>query len=594
MIETPSYFRLSERERETLLSQLGVTISDQRVLFHELVSNSLPDIGFNAFLNPRAGRFKNINGDLEKLFRRLQEARMGIITQKKNPQGEYEPHRLILTEEGSPRFWYYFLQNVFHKTLDVVSSSYLTLQAIKKRNIPLDEQVLQEASWSELGKNFLTKHEDSEIIFAFKTSDQQTLLVHSGDLGRWVSAAIAKVLYYTGSSDHLAALARAMDTTLTVLQTNLKNRDAGFWGQLAQVIVQKQGDFRADRRLRFEDNFYHAAEILLNYMRNQLQEAKEAKENEKARQQDMLQILLQVKNDEEVLVPVEDMQKMVELYKEKYGQEFSKFKEDFWTKYGQVQTKVGLPHLVFLQGHYVHRDNLCPQLKSAIAEVRPLMHLAFTKRMLAYLKGKKDPDYSFTNEVNLEKSLWQYLEREFDFLHELFRKPSILAEAVIHSGRLERQGATMEDLKPLLREFFDGDTMVLKRLINIFQLDILDVFQKAFRELPWWKKLFMYLGGRYASLNENFSAMSSFTRVKKLAVSNEQPMDQDGLKTYKNPLDDMTPRERAKERARQYAKRQQEERKKRQAEAKKRMYSKREQDTAWKNFGEGIKGKPED
>jgi hypothetical protein len=104
--------------------------------------------------------------------------------------------------------------------------------------------------------------------------------------------------------------------------------------------------------------------------------------------------------------------------------------------------------------------------------------------MLAYLKGKKDPDYSFTNEVNLEKSLWQYLEREFDFLHELFRKPSILAEAVIHSGRLERQGATMEDLKPLLREFFDGDTMVLKRLINIFQLDILDVFQKAFRELP--------------------------------------------------------------------------------------------------------------
>jgi hypothetical protein len=71
-------------------------------------------------------------------------------------------------------------------------------------------------------------------------------------------------------------------------------------------------------------------------------------------------------------------------------------------------------------------------------------------------------------------------------------------------------------------------------------------------------------------------------------------MDQDGLKTYKNPLDDMTPRERAKERARQYAKRQQEERKKRQAEAKKRMYSKREQDTAWKNFGEGIKGKPED
>jgi hypothetical protein len=256
MIETPSYFRLSERERETFLSQLGVTISDQRALFHELVSNSLPDIGFNAFVNPRAGRFKNINSDLQKLFRRLQEARMGVITQKKNPQGEYENHRLILTEEGSPRYWYFFLQNVFHKTLDVVSSSYLTLEAIKKRNVPLDEKVIQEVSWTELSKSFLKKHEDSEIIFAFKTSDQQTLLVHSGDLGKWVSAAIAKVLYYMGSTDHLTAVARAMDTTLTALQANLKNRDADFWGQLAQIIVQKKGDFQADRRLRFEENFY--------------------------------------------------------------------------------------------------------------------------------------------------------------------------------------------------------------------------------------------------------------------------------------------------------------------------------------------------
>jgi hypothetical protein len=397
-----------------------------------------------------------------------------------------------------------------------------------------------------------------------------------------------------GSTDHLTAVARAMDTTLTALQANLKNRDADFWGQLAQIIVQKKGDFQADRRLRFEENFYQAGEILLHFMRNQLQESKEAKQLEKARQEDMMQILLQVKKDDDVLVPVEDMEKMVDLYKEKYQDQFSKFKEDFWQRYGQVQTKVGLPHLVFLQDHYIHRDNLHPQLKAAISEVRPLMHLAFTRRMREYLQGKKDPEYSFTNEANFEKSLWIYLESEFDFLHSLFRKPAILAEAVIHSGRMKRQGSTMEDLKPLLREYFDGDTMVLKRLINIFELDILEIYHKAFKDLPWWKKLFMYLGGRYSAFNENFSAMSSFKRGKKIAVDEEGRSQQSSGPPSKSPLDDMSPRERAKERARQYAQRQKEERKKRKAEAKKKLYSKKEQDTAWKNFGEGIKGNPEE
>jgi hypothetical protein len=163
---------------------------------------------------------------------------------------------------------------------------------------------------------------------------------------------------------------------------------------------------------------------------------------------------------------------------------------------------------------------------------------------------------------------------------------------------LEGKVNSAADIKILLNEYFESERMVFRDPLILFNLNSANIFESAFANLPLWRQIWMKLSGKYESFRESYeSAGPSYSEIRRVQRSKEKaesfskgvsPGRKAGTASaHGGGGTGPSGRKEVKLYSREEALSL---RKKRKPTVKvKRSYSRRDQEDAWKSFGESLR-----
>ena len=526
--EPPAYIRFDKKQREEFLSQYGITSPTQRELFHELCNQWRPLIDFDQFVGGRVAQFAHAGHEIENLIGRLKTARLAHFTYRKNEKGERVPKGIVLCEEGTERYWFHFVQDLIHQACDNPRNPFLTVSLLRAREILLPASQIEDMALTQIAKGSMDALAKSEKLL-FLTLQTERILATSQTLTILLSFSSAKLRFVLKNPEVTAAASRLLNLGLSDVAKRLDDKESGFWRGLTEALLRNRDDLLADRRLHLDVAFFQAAEMFYSYLTNQLEEIRRSKEQAQQREADMREVELLVLQDKEVLMPSAELESHVSLLcKDKYGDAFEGFREEFMVQYTQSNPKMPISPLVVLKSGVVHRNNLYKYFVKRFDALIPLLWQDYRIRMDHKLRRPGvSGEIAFVNADNLERSLAEWTEKTDPLVQELFAKPKLLAEALIHHGRTALGLASVEDMKDLMSRFFKPGVMTFRRLQEIYGLDVPALYDESFKHLSVFSQFWRRVTGRYRIQSEELKALAlpkerkSDTLVTKRAVETE-------------------------------------------------------------------------
>jgi hypothetical protein len=561
-------------------------------MFHQLCNSWRPLIDFDSFTGARTGVVTHPVHETENLIGRLKQAKMGLFTYKKNEKGERVPKDIVLCEEGHPRYWFYFVQDLIQQACDNPRNPYLTVGLLRTREILLPAGGIEDLSLTSLSKSSIDALAKTERLL-FLTVQGERILATSQTLSLLLTFSSAKLRFNLKNPEITAAASRLLNLGLSDVSKRLEDKESGFWRGLTEVLLQAKEDLLADRRLHLDPGFFQAAELFYQYLTNQLEEVKRQKEKDAERESDLKQVEQLILLDKDVLMPPEELESHLKLlFKDKYGDRFEGLREEFFANYLQNTQKTAIATVVTLKAGLVHRNNLYRYFLKRFESLGPLLTQEYLLKMDRRLrKPRGNTDLDFLNKENLERSLADWTAKTDPLVGELFEKPKVLAEALIHHGRTTQGLASVEEMKPLLERFFKPGVMTFKSYQEVYGLDVPRLFEDSFRRLSVFSQFWRRLTGSYRIQAEEFRVLAL---PKEKRPEGARPV-WSGVQVDETPLEKLSPEE---------LKARKEEWKRRKNEApvagtKKgsegtpaapapKLYSEGEREKAWKGFKETI------
>ena len=547
----PPYIRFDKKQRDELLSQCGVTASPQREMFHQLCNTWRPLIDFDSFTGARAGVVQHPAQETENLVTKLRSARMAIFTYKRNEKGERVPKDIILCEEASPRYWFFFIQDLVQQACENPRNPFLTLAILKSREVPLPSGEIEELAINKLSKGGIEALAKTEKLLLLPLLGEN-VLASSQSLSLLLGFSSAKLRFILKNTEVTAAVSRLLNLGLTDVTKRLEDKESGFWRGLTETLLTHREDLLADRRLHLDVGFFQAAELFFQYLTNQLEEAKRQKELDQERESDLRQVEQLVLQDKDVLMPPEELESHFKLlFKDKYGEGFEALRQEFQTTYLENAQKTALAPILTLRSGLVHRNNLYRFFLKRFESLSGLLVQEYQIKMDRRVRrADKSGELDFLNRENLERSLREWSAKSDPLVGELLDKPKILAEALIHFARTSQGLSSVEDMKPLMERFFKPGVMSFKPLLDIFALDVQSLYENAFRRLSVIVQFWRRMTGAYRIQGDELRVLAP-PREKKSDPS--RPL-LSGLKVNETPLEKLSPEE-LKERKKEWARR---------------------------------------
>ncbi|NNM54698.1 MAG: hypothetical protein HKM05_08255 [Spirochaetales bacterium] len=604
VIVPPPYIRFDKRQREELLSQFGVTAPAQRDLFHQLCDSWRPFVDFDSFVGARLGQFPHVETEMVNLLARLKAAKLGMLTYKKNSKGDRSPDKILLCSEGEKRFWFAFLQDLIQTACENPNNPFLTLSLLKSRELTLPVEFLQDLSPENVSKSGFEESAKSETLFLL-TLQEEKILATSQTLNLLMSFSVSKLRLSLKNPEVLTMISRWHNIPLSELTRKVDEKDLGFWKTLTETVIKQREDLSADRKLHLEKSFFQAAEFFRIYTGNQLEELRRQKEEQQDRQTDLRQMEQLILKDKEVLMPENDLDGHVRLlFAEKYGEKFAGLQEEFRQQFMTNSQKTGLSPIVVLKAGLVHRDNLYQFFVKRFEILQNLVWQDFANRMERLVRtSNRTGDLTFVNKDNLEHALSDWVGKNDTLVAELLDHPKLLAEALIHFGKNSLQLGSVEEMQALMEQLFRPGTMKIRPLQEIFGIDVLQLYEAAFRHLNVVTQFWKRLTGQYKAQEETFATLR-LGSVKPLSIrvalgaglkaEGARPKDPSADK----PLESLTPeerkvrqkdwQERRRATARSADKGSEKPEKAPPVRVNSRHYSEKEQDSAWTSFRDTL------
>lgn len=496
----PPFVLMDKKQREEFLSQIGISVPAQRSLFHELCDSWVSLIDYKAFIGPRSAANHSAAADFTALLNRLKELRMAVVLSKKDASGDRYPEKIVLTEEADQRYWYHFLAELFQTGIDNPRNPFLTESWLKSKGQYFPYEKTTEIEKSALVKSTMEELAKTETVCALNLGPDR-ILAPGKDLGVLLAFASAKIRYHLKNADAVTAISRLMNSSLTDITSRLDSKDAGFWKTLTGAILGGKDDLLNDRKSYLDRHFIHAADIFHAYMENQITELKKQKEETVNRENDMKEVEQLVLQDKEVVVSPDDLDTHIRLlFKDKYGEGFKAFREDFFRLFTQSNSKTALPVLIQTQVGFVHRNNFYTHFLARFDRVDRQISSEFNLRMDRILRTRnRDGDVTFVTPENLEAAIEDVIKEVDELVWEVLKKPKLLAEAMIHYGKTVINMKSIDEIKNIMEQFFKPGTMVYKKLRTIFNVNSFNLFENAFKKLPIFLQFWIRLTGQYES-----------------------------------------------------------------------------------------------
>ncbi len=506
-LDPPSYASYSEGEREAFLSQLGNFTPYQRTVFHSLCKENKGLVKYRPFAERMSLQIKNVHSEIEGLIKKLSLHRLALLTYTYDSTGKENQRKkdsIILTDQGEQSFYRFSVQQLLDDLTNSTTPRLPTASVVEEYGITIPEYMVSEISRDQLRKPYIEDIFITPSILRFPVKNDEYIFFISSQLNQTIQLCIQVIQDTTQSSNILSEFARFKNTTMTNLKQNLATRTPSIWIDLTKSIIDF--DSRQDRQqFAVNDSFCQAAEMVYTYLKNEIDDAKQKKEHERELETDLQQIVEKLKKNYFEPINQEKLNSELDKLKKKYGGEYQNVKDHFFEKYAKMKDATKLPPVVFIGRSYIHRNHLHKYAAFRLKELAEQLEKEYVALMMTILKtNNRDEDVTFYSRKNFNVDIENRVRDADTFIDELLDRPRVLAEAIIHVAKEEKQIKEIEQVRHILEQYFQPGTMRYKPLSDIFSLNIYSIFKKAFTLLPVLRQFWMKITGRFRTAGEKY------------------------------------------------------------------------------------------
>lgn len=574
---TPEYIQFDDRQREQFLSQLGTFSPGERELFRQLCRNWQEKIPYKRFA-ASTGIDRAGNAELISLMRKMRKEHLGLLRTEITNERRH-PEAIVLSAKDGETFFRELMDEFFIDLKESITNS-LPLESVISHEIgSIPSEVYFTVDLSSLSA-FVDNEGESNPILRIPGYSDDFILLTAKNLRSAVTFAILKLRYYLGNTNLLGYLAKSMDLNLLEVKKRASGKDPKFWLELTGKINESQSEIAASRNFAVDRGFYNGSLLLNTIVEAQLLSVQNKKKEREERELDLKAVVLAVKENSGILMEQIELSRIIENQRDKYGDSFEQFREEFYERYVKAREPKSLPHVVMLNRKYIHRDNVFPTFLTSFRVLENVLQVHFREVMENQLKSGRRNKIFFSTD-NFDEAIRSEVGKRDPLVHALMLNPGVLAEAIIHNARETNSAKSSAEIRRRLSIYFDPANLKPLPPHVWFDLNIATIFESAFEELHIFRRILIRITGKYDSFRSSFVGRGSAPSI---------PL----------PSTETTEREHRTERTRRdstsgsHRSRSSSPREKKKAPQKqkvKKSYTQSDQDQAWESFGKTLKDK---
>ncbi len=504
--ELPAVFQMDLSKREGFLSQIGSFTQEQRRIFHRICDFYDPSLDYNRFVLHAGKDILFANNQIEVLMKKIRSAHYGLL-KFQLLEGELKPNRIVLCDRDSIEFYNNIIEDEIQRILMEENRPFLTREELEEQNLAVPYEFIDTVGPETLSPGFIRGGAKQNKIYSIHLKTGVTLLTSSGSLEALISLSQNKIASNLHNTSFMTIVSRFMDVKISEIQKKMRTREPGFWFGLSTKVLQNREDLQL-RMKHLEPSLFQSCEILYHYFKNSVAEEENERKENAAREAALEQVCQEIQRKDNFLVSPEELEKLLKPHIKRWDN----FRELFAEKTSKTGAKIGLPVVLIVNGHYIHRDHVYPFFRSELTmQSRELRshYIQLMERMLR--TGNKDRITTFYTRDTFKDDILDMLSNDAPVLFEFLGKPRIISEGIVHYFKNLKKVRDINKIKEFMNNFFDQGVIKFKDPDYLMDLYLLDIFEEAYKFLSWWKKMILRLSGKKDGFTSQFSGLGEKT-----------------------------------------------------------------------------------
>lgn len=520
MSTQPDFVSFDSRGRDELLSQIGSFSPAERELFQRLCDNWSPRIDAKRFINSANTSPEQEKTALERLVAKLRSAEIGYLTTAPGEDGP-EPDQVILTSAGSLDFWAALVDEVVRR---ILASDFRVLPSqdrMREHKALAPDYHITEADTSQLAAAYAGDAEPG-TIFRLRLMDEFRVIFTSGTAKPLVLRTLHVLKRDLAERGVLEEVARVKDTSITEVRERLESKAPDVWHDLTQTIVKERATIAFRKNFEENDELFQLAYLAMIFTDAQIGQARHQKESDEVITEEIEALARGVREAPSRVMPQDEFSSLVAEAQTRLGSASARFSSRLNDALLTPRPRRRLPTVLYIHGLYVHADRVRGAFEQARAEMNRRLTSEYTELMEAFLRGRS-PEIGevFGSRAVFDEDIQRRVERQHPLLGEFLARPQLVAEAIIHDAKQKHEGVSTEELKSVLTVYFDVNTSQLKPLAELFELNIVAIFDDAFARTNVFRQILLRLSGRHESLRATYTRRFGPGRTPRLSYADD-------------------------------------------------------------------------
>ncbi|AHE62500.1 hypothetical protein [Borrelia parkeri] len=582
MKKLPEIFYLNDKEVDILISQIGISSDTQKMILRIILEHKHNIIDYAKFIEDYSVKIRTLKGELDFLFRKLYEVKRGIIINQSTSNGEIVPYKIIITDENSYDFYYYAIEDLFLKHYVGIElfSTLLTIKNIDKNLLAFEKEFVI-LSNSDINLKYFQENSSSKKIFVL-----DSLIIPSGKALYFIEF-MKRILFGIASNRIVKdVFMRAKNIKLSEYDRMLDEgiNGVGVAYNLLLGILENKEEILNKKGVNISKHYFTFLEVLNIYITNE-KNLEELKNLESIKIDETLKSIEKTIEFKPRFINIEEFKNILQEHAEGLSDSeyFLKTANEYFF---ESNIKGSLPKIFSIKsGMYLYKpcaySMFLKEFDQILVDIRDKLRNEFVK---IFNSGKNSS--TMLTEKGLEKTLIEFIANYDINDYCLKNKVAFLDFIVSHYKRVSKTQNIQTHLKDIIKteaaKYFKNSNTFLP-LYKIYKVDLSNLLDAAYRDLPLLKRLVLFLTGRQQSYKEALSRLNS-----KIVVKNHAELF-DPNERVKRQLDK---RRKQKEELREQIRSSYVRKGKTPKEATlNRAYTKSEQDEAWLKFEDKLNKK---
>ncbi len=499
----PEYVSFSSRDRDQFLSQLGTFTSDERALFHRMCSAWQPLIPVERFVAQVPGDSGDVLRTSLSLIAKLWRSRVAVLLTK--PEGDDRtPVSIALTDERDLRYYELSLEELLDRFRAHASLRLPLEAALQEEGLEIPEEYYTTITTVEL-TSLVAGDTSPPAICRITTPGGARVMVPGSRLRSFPGFAIQRIRYDLTNSNLAAAVSRILHSSITELKQGITNKDPRFWFSLTGTVLSNRDALEAQRSIPVSRDFFVASEFLHAYVDGQLTNLRRKKELDTRIRDDCKTVLTNIASRSDGYISRDELEQLLEGFKEEYEEQFPQFRSRFLETALTAPSRKVVGELVELTDGFFHRQSIYRFFIDELEQTARNYNETYRSMLSQHIRsGSREHRDVFFSREGLVTDVRDRLRMDNPRLFELLNSPEVVAEAIVIWAREQGPIKDVEELKRIMQRHFMPGTTQFYDLAVLFDLNMLELFDRSFRNLSPVRQIFYRLFGRHEALRSRF------------------------------------------------------------------------------------------